>query len=176
MLLPVTALLVVPVASKNISNGDTPDLRTATARTVNPPLVALQEGPPTVTVETFTVTDRLELPPGPMQLSVYVVVAFNVPVLVLPLAGSLPDQPPEAVQLLVFVADQISIAVPPLLKLAGLALRKRFGAVLAPAPGEPLPPVTTFPEAVWLFSVMLPSQAVSTAISAQHSVTRRNPR
>jgi hypothetical protein len=73
------------VASKNISNGDTPDLRTAFARNVSPPLVAVQEGPLTVTVVTFTVADRLALPPGPVQLSVYVVVPLSEPVPVLPL-------------------------------------------------------------------------------------------
>jgi hypothetical protein len=53
-----------------MSNGDTPELRTAFARNVSPPLVAVQEGPLTVTVVTFTVADRLALPPGPVQLSV----------------------------------------------------------------------------------------------------------
>ena len=85
--LPVTAVLVVPVASKNISNGDTPDLRTAFALNVNPPLVAVQEGPLTVTVVTRTVAERLALPPGPVQLRVYVVVPLSEPVAVLPLAA-----------------------------------------------------------------------------------------
>jgi hypothetical protein len=75
------------VASKNISNGDTPDLRTAFARNVRPPLLAVQEGPFTVTVVTLTVADRLALPPGPVQLRVYVVVPLSEPVAVLPLEG-----------------------------------------------------------------------------------------
>ncbi|HTL19744.1 MAG TPA: hypothetical protein VL220_03410 [Steroidobacteraceae bacterium] len=70
LVLPVTAVLVVPVASKNINNGDTPDLRIAEARNVRPPLLALQEGPLRATVVTLTFTERLALPPGPMQLSV----------------------------------------------------------------------------------------------------------
>jgi hypothetical protein len=78
-------LLVVSVASKNISSGETPELRAACARKVSPPLVALQEGPLTVTVVTFTVADRLAVPPGPVQLSVYVVVPLSEPVPVLPL-------------------------------------------------------------------------------------------
>jgi hypothetical protein len=49
-------------------------------------------------------------------------------VLALPLVGSLPDQPPDAMQLLAFVEDQLSVAEPPLLTLAGLALRLTAGA------------------------------------------------
>jgi hypothetical protein len=49
-------------------------------------------------------------------------------VLALPFVGSLPDQPPEAVQLDAFAADQLSIADPPLLTLVGVALRLTEGA------------------------------------------------
>jgi hypothetical protein len=52
-------------------------------------------------------------------------------VLALPLVGSLPDQPPEAVQLDAFAADQLSIADPPLLTLVGVALRLTVGATTA---------------------------------------------
>jgi hypothetical protein len=48
-------------------------------------------------------------------------------VLALPLVGSLPDQPPEAVQLLALVEDQLNVAEPPLLTVAGLALRLIVG-------------------------------------------------
>ena len=41
--------------------------------------------------------------------------ALRGPVLALPLIGSLPDQPPEPVQLLAFVTDQVSVAAEPLL-------------------------------------------------------------
>ena len=47
--------------------------------------------------------------------------------LALPLVGSLPDQPPEAVQLDAFAADQLSIAEPPVLTVVGLALRVTVG-------------------------------------------------
>ena len=77
--------------------------------------------------EIFTVTDLLALPPGPLQRSVKVVVALSAPVLALPLAGRLPDQPPEAMQLLALVEDQLSIAAPPLLTVSGLALRLTVG-------------------------------------------------
>ena len=58
--------------------------------------------------------------------------ALTAPVLALPLVGSLPDQPPVAVQLLAFVVDQLSIAEPPLATVVGLALRLTVGAPAAP--------------------------------------------
>ena len=57
--------------------------------------------------------------------------AFSAPVLALPLVGSLPDQPPEAVQLLAFVVDQLSIADPPLATVVGLALTLTVGPTAA---------------------------------------------
>ena len=96
----------------------------------DPPLltvVGLALRPTVGGAETSTVTDWLALPPGPLQASVKVVVALSAPVLVLPLVGSLPDQPPEAVQLLSLVDDQLSIADPPLLTVVGLALRLTVG-------------------------------------------------
>jgi hypothetical protein len=60
-----------------------------------------------------------------------VVVAFSAPVLALPLVGSLPDQPPDAVQLLAFVEDQLSIAEPPLATVVGLALMLTVGPAAA---------------------------------------------
>jgi len=95
-----------------------------------PPLltvVGLALRPTVGGAETLTVTDWLALPPGPLQVSVKVVVALSAPVLELPLVGSLPDQPPEAVQLLALVEDQLSIADPPLLTLVGFALRLTVG-------------------------------------------------
>ena len=54
--------------------------------------------------------------------------ALSAPVLALPFVGSLPDQPPDAVQLVALLEDQLSVADPPLLMLAGLALRATAGA------------------------------------------------
>ena len=54
--------------------------------------------------------------------------ALSAPVLALPLIPLLPDQPPEAVQLLALLEDQLSMADPPLLTVAGLALRLTTGA------------------------------------------------
>jgi hypothetical protein len=48
-------------------------------------------------------------------------------VLVLPLVASLPDHPPEAVQLVAFVDDQLNVAAEPLLTVAGLADRLTVG-------------------------------------------------
>jgi len=48
-------------------------------------------------------------------------------VLALPLIDLLPDQPPEAVQLVAFVEDQLSVADPPLLMLVGFALKLTVG-------------------------------------------------
>ena len=59
------------------------------------------------------------------------VVVVSAPVLVLPLVGSFPDQPPEAVQPVPFVEDQLSVAAEPLLTVPGLALKLTVG--LAPA-------------------------------------------
>jgi hypothetical protein len=55
-------------------------------------------------------------------------VALSAPVLALPFVDSLPDQPPDAVQLLALLEDQLSIADPPLLTVVGLALRLTEGA------------------------------------------------
>ena len=57
--------------------------------------------------------------------------ALSAPVLALPLVGSLPDHPPEAVQLVAFVDDQLSIAEPPPLTVAGFALRLTVGLTTA---------------------------------------------
>jgi hypothetical protein len=48
-------------------------------------------------------------------------------VLALPFVGLLPDQPPDAVQLLALLEDQLSVADPPLLTVVGLALRLTVG-------------------------------------------------
>ena len=47
--------------------------------------------------------------------------------LALPLVGSLPDHPPEAVQLVASVEDQLSVEAEPLLTVPGLALMLTVG-------------------------------------------------
>jgi len=55
-------------------------------------------------------------------------VALSAPVPALPFVGSVPDQPPDAVQPVALLEDQLSTADPPLLTVAGLALRLTAGA------------------------------------------------
>ena len=81
---------------------------------------------------------------------------LSTPVLALPLIALLPDQPPEAVQLVALVEDQLSMAEPPLLTLVGVAERLTVGAAVAAltviakagSEAEPLPSLTliTIPE------------------------------
>ena len=54
--------------------------------------------------------------------------ALSAPVPAVPLVGSLPDQPPDAVQVLALLEDQLNVADPPLLTVAGLTLRLTAGA------------------------------------------------
>jgi len=103
-------------------------LRVTAARNVSPPLVALHEGPPAATTGlTVTVTDWLALPPEPLQVRAYVWLLVREPVLKLPLIPLLPDQPPEALQLVALVDDQLSVEDEPLLMLPGLAVRLTVG-------------------------------------------------
>ena len=53
---------------------------------------------------------------------------LSAPLRALPFVGSLPDQPPDAVQLFALLEDQLSVEDPPLLTAVGLALRLIEGA------------------------------------------------
>ena len=77
---------------------------------------------------TETVADWLAVPPGPVQERVKVELAFSAPVLCVPLSGSVPDQPPDAVQALAWVVDQVRLALPPLTTVLGLAVSAIVGA------------------------------------------------
>ncbi len=77
---------------------------------------------------TVTVADCAALPPAPVQLRVYVVLALSAPVDCEPLVGSLPDQPPEALQEVAWVVDQASVEPLPLATVLGLAARLIVGA------------------------------------------------
>ena len=57
--------------------------------------------------------------------------ARSAPVLAEPLVGLVPDQPPEAVQLVAFVEDQFSIADPPKRTVVGVALKLAVGLTAA---------------------------------------------
>ena len=53
--------------------------------------------------------------------------ALSAPVLALPLVTLLPDHPPDAVQLVACVEDQLSVEAEPLPTVPGLALRVTVG-------------------------------------------------
>jgi hypothetical protein len=63
-----------------------------------------------------------------------VLVLLSVPVLALPLVALVPDQPPEAVQLVALLVDQLSVEAVPLLTLAGVALSFTEGPAVTVVP------------------------------------------
>jgi hypothetical protein len=78
--------------------------------------------------ETVTVADWLALPPAPVHVSVNWVFVVRLPVLCEPLVALLPVQPPEAVQDVALVEDQVRVEVAPLATVLGLAVRVTAGA------------------------------------------------
>ena len=91
--------------------------------------VPLKLAPPLDPPLTVTVVLRVAgvVPLAPLQVSVQLVVALSPPVLELPLIPLLPDQPPEALQLVAFVEDQLNVEADPLLTVPGVALRLTVG-------------------------------------------------
>ncbi len=71
--------------------------------------------------ETVTVADWDAEPPAPLHVSVNVVVVVRAEVVRVPLVGSLPVQPPEALQEVAFVEDQVRVEVAPCATVLGLA-------------------------------------------------------
>jgi hypothetical protein len=69
----------------------------------------------------------------PVQVNVYVPPAANAPVDCEPLVALLPDQAPEAAQLLAFVVLHESVELLPLVTAVGLAVNVTVG--VAPPPG-----------------------------------------
>jgi len=67
------------------------------------------------------------VPPAPVQLSVNVALAFNVP-LTLPESGCAPLQPPDAVHDVAFVEVHVKVALPPLAMVVGDAVNVTVGA------------------------------------------------
>jgi hypothetical protein len=122
---------VVLVASKNIRNGETPVVRTVLTFSVRGPLVTGQATPLTgggAAEATDTVTLCVADPPVPVQTRVNFVVAVRAEVLVEPLVGSDPLQPPDAVQDVALVADQVREEAAPLATVVGLAVSVMVGA------------------------------------------------
>ena len=78
--------------------------------------------------ETLIVADCDAEPPAPVQVSVNIVVAVRAAVVFEPAVASAPFQPPEAVQAVALVDDQVSADVAPLLTVAGFAVRVTAGA------------------------------------------------
>ena len=68
------------------------------------------------------------IPPGPVQVSEYAVFVASVPVLRLPLVGTAPLQPPEAVHAVALVELQVSVEVPPLTTVVGFASNATVGS------------------------------------------------
>jgi hypothetical protein len=77
---------------------------------------------------TEIVADCAALPPGPVQLSVYVALAFSAPVDWVPCTDFVPDQAPEAVQEVAFVAAQFNVELLPLVMALGPTLKVTVGA------------------------------------------------
>lgn len=73
-------------------------------------------------LETVTVADCVAAPPGPAQVSSNSVVLVRVTVDIVPLVGTLPCQPPEAVQAAAPTEVQVRVELPPLAMVVGAAL------------------------------------------------------
>jgi hypothetical protein len=77
---------------------------------------------------TVIVSDSPSEPPAPVQESEYEVVACSGPTDCEPDVAFEPDQPSEAVHDVELVEDQVSVLVPPLAMLVGLALSVTVGS------------------------------------------------
>jgi hypothetical protein len=78
--------------------------------------------------ETVTAADCVAEPPTPVHVSENFVVAVRADVAVAPLVAWLPPQPPDAIQEVVLVDDQVNVEALPLLTVLGLADRVTAGA------------------------------------------------
>jgi hypothetical protein len=78
--------------------------------------------------ETLTVADCAAEPPVPVQVRVNFVVAVRAGVVCEPAVASEPLQPPDAVQAVALVDDQVNAEVAPLLTVGGVAVRVTAGA------------------------------------------------
>ena len=76
---------------------------------------------------TVTVADALALPPAPVQVRVKLPFAVRAPVDWLPEVALVPDQPPEAVQEVALVEDQVRVEAPPLVTEVGFAVSETVG-------------------------------------------------
>jgi hypothetical protein len=93
--------------------------------------------------DTVTVADWEADPPVPVQVKVNFAVAVSAGVVAVPVLALAPVQPPEAVQDVASVDDQVRAAVAPLLTVVGLADKVTVGAGAVTdtvAPCEAVPP------------------------------------
>ena len=72
-------------------------------------------------LDTVTVADCVADPPAPVQVNSYSVVLVIAPVDHDPLVGTLPCQPPEAVQAVASADFQVTVELPPLPTVVGVA-------------------------------------------------------
>ena len=77
---------------------------------------------------TVTVADALAVPPDPVQARVNVLEAVSAPVDWLPAVTLVPDQPPEAMQEVALVEDQVSVEAAPLATEFGFAASVTVGS------------------------------------------------
>jgi hypothetical protein len=77
---------------------------------------------------TVTVADCDAEPPAPVQVRVNFVVVVSVGVVCEPAVASEPLQPPEAVQAVALVDDQVNADVAPLFTVVGFAVKVTAGA------------------------------------------------
>jgi hypothetical protein len=80
--------------------------------------------------DTVTVADCDAEPPVPLQVSVKFVFAVSDEVVCEPVVALLPLQPPDAVQEVALVEDQVNVDVAPLSTVLGFVLRVTAGAAL----------------------------------------------
>ncbi len=92
---------------------------------------------------TVTVADCSAVPPGPVQLSVYVPLCTSAPVDAVPVRACVPDHASLAVQLVVLADDHVRVLAPPAMTVVGFALIDTVGAAvtLAIADCAAVPPV-----------------------------------
>jgi hypothetical protein len=87
-----------------------------------------------MTLETVSVADTTLLaPPAPLQVKEYDVVVVSAPVLRVPLIGSAPVQPAEAVHEMALLEFQVSVDVPPGAMTEGLTVSVTVGLTLTVA-------------------------------------------
>jgi hypothetical protein len=81
-----------------------------------------------VAAATVTVADCAAEPPGPVHVSVYLVVAVRATVFWEPLAASEPVQPPDAAQEVAPVEAHVNVEAAPLATVLGAAVNVTVGA------------------------------------------------